>query len=181
MEFVRRFLPAARAAKSPAYGAADRKPKTVWLGCMAAEEFEEVCDEIFQRYSCTTKNVGGTGDGGRDIIVWYENRKVIVECKRQRKRMGSKEVRILHSAVVTENARCGILISTGGFTAQAQNAKVVDSDVNVTNIKSAVRTARHQSVLLVGRSELAVIAKRVGVDIRDDSDPDACGGGDEPE
>lgn len=180
-EFVRRFLPAARGPKGPACGAANHKPKTVRLGGMTGKEFERACEDVLRRYCFTTKNVGGPGDGGRDIIAWYENRKVIVECKHQDRRTGSKEVWLLHSAVVTENARCGILISTGGFTAPAQADKVVDNDVDVTDIKSAVRAARRQSVLLVGRPELDVIAERVGVDIRDDSDPEVHDEDDEPE
>ena len=159
-----------------AANAANHEPATVWLGSTTGIQFERACTDILRRHGYETKKAGGSADGGRDIILWDGNSKVVVECKHQAGRVGRPAVQKLHSVVVTEEAQCGITISTGGFASTARNHKAVERGyADITRIKRTVRSARPQSILLVGRQDLDSIAQAVGVEIRNDSDPDVSG------
>ena len=88
----------------------------VWLGSTTGLEFEGVCADILEGCGFRVRRMGGTADGGRDIIMWNNRGKVVVECKHQTKPVGRPVVQKLHSAVVTEKAVGGIVIATGGFS-----------------------------------------------------------------
>ncbi len=50
--------------------------------------FEGICSTIFGRCGFKTKKIGGTSDGGHDILVWGDSGKMVVECKHQEKKAG---------------------------------------------------------------------------------------------
>ncbi|MCE2507751.1 MAG: restriction endonuclease [Nitrosopumilaceae archaeon] len=81
----------------------------MWLGSTTGLAFEGVCADILEGCGFTVHRMGGTGDGGRDIIMWIDRRKVVVECKHQTKPVGRPVVQKLHSAVMTEKAVGGVV------------------------------------------------------------------------
>ena len=145
-------------------------PKDVWLGTTSGLEFEDLCAEILERCRFRVKKIGGVADGGRDIIIWNDQGEMmIVECKHHAKAIGRPVVQKLHSAVVTERARGGIVISTGGFSLQA--ARYAHAARYVSDALRAIRSMRQDGMVLVDRRGLAMMAKNVGVTIHDGADP----------
>lgn len=164
--------PATVDAARPAGGAENHEPKLVWMGTVTGAEFEGVCADILRRHGFNVKEVGGSADGGRDIIIRSGVGNAVVECKHQAKPVGRPAVQKLHSVVVTDEARCGILISTSGFTSPARAHKVAErADMGITGIAQAIRALPHRSILLVGLENLKSIAKAVGIWIMDEPDP----------
>ena len=148
----------------------NKGPKDVWLGTTSGLEFEDLCAEILERCRFRVKKMGGVADGGRDIIIWNDQGEMmIVECKHHAKAIGRPVVQKLHSAVVTEKARGGIIISTGGFSLQA--AQYAHAARYVSDALRAIRNMQQDGMVLVDRRGLAMMAKNVGVTIHDGADP----------
>ena len=148
----------------------NKGPKDVWLGTTSGLEFEDLCAEILERCRFRVKKMGGIADGGRDIIIWNDQGEMmIVECKHHAKAIGRPVVQKLHSTVVTEKARGGIVISTGGFSLQA--AQYAHAARYVSDALRAIRNMRQDGMVLVDRRGLVMMAKNVGVAIHDGADP----------
>lgn len=81
-------------------------------------EFEAWCKVLFERvYKCPVEDLPLVGDMGRDLIIHHPTGKMIVECKHQPQgSVGRPIIQKLHSAVMTEAARKGIVITTGRFS-----------------------------------------------------------------
>ena len=146
-----------------------KKRKDVWLGTTSGLEFEDVCADILKRCGFRVKKMGGVADGGRDIIIWNKQDKMIVECKHHAKSIGRPVVQKLHSAVVTDRATGGIIISTGGFSLQA--AQYAHATRYVNDALRAIRNMRQDGMVLVDKGGLVIMAKNVGVMIHDGADP----------
>ena len=83
------------------------------------------------------------------MIIYAKQGKIVVECKHHKGRIGRPEVQKLHSAVVTEKAKNGIIVSTGGF---ADNAMEYANGLKV-------------KIELYDANKLAEIAQTVGIKI----------------
>ena len=125
--------------------------------------------DILERCGFRVKKMGGVADGGRDIIIWNKQDKMIVECKHHAKSIGRPVVQKLHSAVVTDRAMGGIIISTGGFSLQA--AQYAHATRYVNDALRAIRNMRQDGMVLVDKGGLVIMAKNVGVAIHDGADP----------
>ena len=61
-------------------------------------------------------------DGGVDLVLRKDGRKVLVQCKHWKKnKVGVKEVRELNGVVAAKGAYSGILVTSGIFTTEALN------------------------------------------------------------
>ena len=72
------------------------------------------------------KAVGRTGDGGIDGVIKEDElglRKIYFQAKRWKGNVGDREVRDFLGALDAKSSDLGILITTGGFTAQAQQTR----------------------------------------------------------
>jgi len=115
------------------------------------------------------RRIGGTADGGRDIIMWIDRGKVVVECKHQAKSVGRPVVQKLHSAVMTERAVGGIVIATGGFSSAAEghtHANICSGDA-----LTAIRRMQPNNILLVDSGGLSALARVAGVNLHQGEDP----------
>ena len=95
--------------------------KNVHLTEMDGFEFENLCKVIFEQLNYGEVELQPpVGDGGKDILIFTPNGKIVVECKHQpNTSIGRPVIQKLHSAVITENATKGIVITTGRFSRQA--------------------------------------------------------------
>ena len=115
-------------------------------------EFERVCGDIFSSAGWgRVELIGGVADGGRDVLIHGDDGSLtIVECKHQpNSSIGRPIVQKLHSAVITEGANRGIVVTTGKFTDEAK--------VYAANIPHGVE------VSLLDRSQLVDLADRAGI------------------
>jgi restriction system protein len=94
---------------------------------LSGAEFERVIGALLERMGYRVEITKQSGDGGIDIIAGY-NRPIIggrylIQCKRLAagSLVGSPTVRDLYGAVAADQkAMKGVLITTSGFTDQAQ-------------------------------------------------------------
>lgn len=96
----------------------DMKTNTFYLENMDGYAFEKLCKIIF-----TNLNYGRiehtplVGDKGKDLIIYTDNGKLLVECKHHPTgTIGRPTIQKLHSAVVSEEAKKGIVVTSGKFS-----------------------------------------------------------------
>ncbi|MFI9785038.1 restriction endonuclease [Kitasatospora sp. NPDC051984] len=89
----------------------------------APRGFEEMCRALLDRDGFSgALRVGGAGDLGADVIARDEDgRKVVVQCKRYRRPVGSPELQTFNgTARPVHRARIAIVVGLSGFTAPAR-------------------------------------------------------------
>ncbi|MFD8480328.1 restriction endonuclease [Kitasatospora sp. NPDC059673] len=85
--------------------------------------FEEMCRTLLDRDGFSgALRVGGAGDFGADVIAHDEDgRKVVVQCKRYHRPVGSRELQTFNgTARPVHKARIAIVVGLSGFTAPAR-------------------------------------------------------------
>lgn len=92
------------------------------LRSLSPSEFEYMVVELYNSLGHVARRTGATGDHGVDVVVEASNgEKWIVQCKRWRGTVGEPVVRDFHGVMQHEKADKGAIITTGKFTAQAQD------------------------------------------------------------
>jgi HJR/Mrr/RecB family endonuclease len=85
-------------------------------------EFEEVVATIFRRHGFKVKTTKRSGDMGRDAIMYKDNEKYLLECKKYAKTttVGRPDIQKFHSAMIHDEADYGIFVNLGRFTNEAE-------------------------------------------------------------
>ena len=87
---------------------------------MKGNDFENFVADVYSKLGYQTEKVGGSGDGGIDIIAKKDNKKYIIQCKDwNSNKANPDDVSRLHSAVYREQVDKGIFVAVSGFTTQA--------------------------------------------------------------
>jgi len=111
-----------------------RNIDTYYLEALDGDDFEKLCQIIFNNlnYGEVVKTQTGP-DAGKDLIIQNKNDKIFVECKHHlNKTIGRPTIQKLHSAVISEGAKRGILVTTGIFSQEAINyAKKIDPPIEL--------------------------------------------------
>jgi len=126
--------------------------ETYYLELLDGFEFENLCKKIFSKLNYgMVENTGlGGADEGRDLIIHSNNGKIVVECKHHPNgAIGRPVVMKLHSAVISEGANKGIVVTSGKFSEEA--------------IVYANRI--HPSIELIDKHLLYDLAARAGIEI----------------
>src|SRR5690606_13755987 len=85
------------------------------------KEFEFLVAEAYQRQGYTVSyGFKGGADGGVDLDLKRDGQRILVQCKRWKKNVGAPTVRELYGIMQSERAHVGILVTTSGFTREAQ-------------------------------------------------------------
>lgn len=93
--------------------------KEIDLENMSGRDFETLCKEIFSKYyKVEVEQTALVGDGGKDLIIRTPV-PIYVECKHHRATIGRPVVQKLHSAMITDFVRKGMIVTTGKFSPQA--------------------------------------------------------------
>ena len=124
----------------------------IHLDMIDGREFERACRDIFSGAGWgRVELIGGVGDRGRDLLVHGDDGSLtIVECKHQpNSSVGRPVVQKLHSAVMSEGASRGIIVTTGGFTNEAR--------------KHAALLSKTTRIDLFDRSRLVDLADQAGI------------------
>ena len=90
---------------------------------LSPHQFEDAVAQLLRvRYNFKVKRTRYSGDGGWDVEFQNESGRVLVECKQYRpeKAVGRPALQKLHSALVTEQAESGVLITTSFFSQPAR-------------------------------------------------------------
>lgn len=86
-------------------------------------QFEQLVGEAFRRQGYRITETGGNGpDGGVDLILRKDGEKHLVQCKHWRSlKVGVAVIREFFGAMAVKGAAGGFVVTSGGFTQEAQN------------------------------------------------------------
>lgn len=106
------------------------------LNGMSWQEFEMLVGEAYRRQGFDVKEIGGGGaDGGIDLVLTKNGKTVLVQCKQWKAfKVGVKVVRELYGVMAAQNAKGGVVVTSGVFTQEAKdfadgkNINLMDGD-----------------------------------------------------
>lgn len=134
---------------------------TFYLSDVDGFEFQKVCKIIFERAGYgRVEELPLVGDGGRDLIIHTAQGKIVVECKhRPNTSLGRPIIQKLHSAVISEGAVKGIVVTTGGFSKQAiEHAGILKPPIELVDMAVLRDLASRAGVRLISGQEPTSIA-----------------------
>jgi len=126
--------------------------ETVVLETLDGYEFEKLCARIFQKLNYGTVQVMPlSGDAGRDLLIHSPGGLIVVECKHQpHTSIGRPIVQKLHSAVISNNAIKGILVTSGKFSTQAvEHASSLSPKIEMMDNKILADLATRAGIELI--------------------------------
>jgi hypothetical protein len=85
---------------------------------LTPNEFEDNVSAMFVRLGYKVEQTPYTGDQGRDAIMFNDEKKVLLECKRYGEDVtsGREDLQKFHSAIVMDKAVGGFFVTTGRVT-----------------------------------------------------------------
>ncbi|MBP3592862.1 MAG: restriction endonuclease [Clostridia bacterium] len=92
-------------------------------------EFEKEIAKLYRKQGYDATVTTATADGGVDIILTKNNKRIAVQCKHHAKPIGPNAVRALQGVVASQNYSKGIFVSLNGYTS------TVYSEVRNSNVK----------------------------------------------
>ncbi len=131
---------------------------TVFLDTLDGFQFEDLCAKIYDNLGFHVIQVLTTKDKGRDIIMKsHDGRKIIVECKHQpSSSIGRPIIQKLHSAVISESAHKGIVITSGKFSHEAiEHAKDLSkrTEIELVDLPMLIDLANRANIKISFRGE----------------------------
>ena len=92
-----------------------------WIGKLSHKEFELYIAELFRKLGYKAYVVGGSGDGGIDIVLEKDNKKSYVQCKQYNSKVQVDKVRDFYGAIISKFAdvKC-YFITNNYFTLPAE-------------------------------------------------------------
>ncbi len=102
----------------------DRQSGPASIAALSWHEFESLLAEAFRRQGFAVEHTGGASparaDGGVDLRLSKAGAVMLVQCKHwTARRVGVGIVRELRGVVASEGAHAGIVVTSGGYTADA--------------------------------------------------------------
>jgi hypothetical protein len=96
------------------------------LTTISPKNLELLVGSVFaDKFKCTAHHIGGTGDGGIDLVLLASDTPIIVQVKRYeraQKKVPAVVVRELIGSMVIEGANCGIIVTSGnGATSNCED------------------------------------------------------------
>jgi restriction system protein len=132
------------------------------INAMSWSEFEQLIEEAFRRQGYSVASNAGRGpDGGIDAVLRNAQGEFLVQCKHWRSRqVGVTVVRELLGVVTARRAVGGIVVTSGTFTAEAQefagrvNVELIDGQ----RLAAMIQSVRSNSPDYQGQEEQRSIA-----------------------
>jgi len=99
----------------------DRQTSVKSIKAVSWKDFEYLVSEAYRRQGYSVQeNTGGGADGGVDLVLGKDGKKILVQCKNWRSsKVGVSTVRELFGVVTAEGATEGIVVCSGQFTNDA--------------------------------------------------------------
>jgi len=113
-----------------------------WLS-LSPTELENATGFLFEQLGYKTKVSGGSGDGGVDVELLRDGKRIIVQCKQYSTAIGPNYVRDLYGTLLHEAADKALLVSPSGFTDGAREF------------------AKGKPILLLGIKHLVKLSKKI--------------------
>jgi HJR/Mrr/RecB family endonuclease len=89
---------------------------------LTPQRFEDEIAMMFRRLGYQVEQTPYSNDMGRDAIMWKDNEKSLLECKKydQYGLSGRPDLQKFHSAIISDSAKKGYFVTTGSFTKGAR-------------------------------------------------------------
>lgn len=87
-----------------------------WWWNLDGWEFEEEVAKVFRKHGYRAEVTKKTGDGGIDIILWKDGKKIIAQTKHYRNEVGPEPVRALWGVKEDFKADEVLMVASSGFT-----------------------------------------------------------------
>jgi hypothetical protein len=97
-----------------------RREQSAWWQSLSGWRFEAELARLFERRGYETRNLGGAGDEGIDLILRKDGSEILVQCKAHARPVGPGAVRDLYGAMMHKRAEEAWLVSTMGFSQAAK-------------------------------------------------------------
>lgn len=97
---------------------------------LSGYEFEREVARIFENHGYMAWVTKKSGDGGVDIILQKDNKKIAVQCKHHKSKVGPNDVRALQGVVYNGDYTSGIFVSLNGFTPTVRQ-EVANSKIQI--------------------------------------------------
>ncbi len=92
------------------------------LQAISWQEFEKMCAAYFETQGYSVKMCGlGGADGGIDLILRKRRKKILVQCKHWKSKVGVSIVREMFGVMHAQKFDSVIIIGTAGFTKEARD------------------------------------------------------------
>lgn len=91
-----------------------------WWWALDGWQFEEEVAKVFRKYGYKATVTKKTGDGGADIIMYKDKKKIIVQCKHYANAVGPEPVRALWGIKGDLKADEVMLVASSGVTKAAE-------------------------------------------------------------
>lgn len=96
------------------------------IGNIHWRQFEAIAGEYFTKLGCHVEIGSGRNDGGVDLRVWDESQDIrgpaaiLVQCKRQKKKIEKVIVKSLWADMCNENAQSGLIVTSSSISPGAE-------------------------------------------------------------
>ena len=94
-------------------------PNIIQIDLLDGFGFQNFVGEIFKLRGYSITEMAFTGDEGKDIVIEKDRERIIIECKHHKSSIGRPVIQKLHSAIITNRATKGMVITSGSFSKQA--------------------------------------------------------------
>jgi restriction endonuclease Mrr len=121
------------------------------LRSLTPQRFEDQVAQMFERLGYDVEQTPYSNDHGRDAILIKYGEKFLVECKRygESHQSGRPDLQKFHSAIVSDKAKKGFFVTSGGFSSEARAfAATVPIDMIDGQKQGKCRPRRHLLVRL---------------------------------
>ena len=139
------------------------------------QQFEQYIGEAYKRKGFSIQETGlGGADGGVDLILAKDGKKILVQCKNWKtKKVGVPVVRELFGVVKAQQAAGGLIVTAGSYTKDAQSfahetgielidGKALVKLVNLTNNESptdSVNIQQSSNTLLCPKCSASMVQR----------------------
>lgn len=91
-----------------------------WHEGMSPGEFERCCADYLALKGWRSRNIGGPGDQGVDVLAEKDHIRLVLQCKKYAKPVGNRAVQEVFAAKAHARASAAAVVSNQGFTRGAR-------------------------------------------------------------
>lgn len=109
---------------------------------VSPRDFEHIISKVYEKLGFTTQVTPYSGDMGKDIIMYKNNRLYLVECKRYSAKnlVSREELQKLYAAIMENKAYKGFFVTTSDFKSTAKDyVKNIDNKIKLINGKDLLK------------------------------------------
>lgn len=113
---------------------------------LSGYEFEKEIAKLYKKLGYGVTVTPQSGDGGVDIILEKDGKRIAVQCKHHAKPVGPAPVRELLGVVASQDFDCGIFISLNGYTKNAiSEANLSKVQISLLSLYDILALLKNQS------------------------------------